>query len=368
MIITDLRYHLYRIPLQSPFTTTHGMITRREGAIVEVMTRQGCSGIGEIAPLPEFGGDHLCDALAALSSLATQLPGKTLSEALCLLSAQHETENIPSSTIYGLESALLDALGKSEGRSIASYLATTPSEVRPGIQVNTVLGTATSEISIKMAEQARTRGFTCIKIKIGGDIEKEIARVAAVRTAIGPALHLRLDANEAWSFEQACTILTRCAAYNIQYVEQPLKAEDLAGMRKLRQTVPIPIAADEAVSTLESARRILTWRAADILIIKPQLVGGLRRSQQIIREAAEHGVQCVITSTLESGIGLLAALHLAAATPEITLACGLTTLPLLADDLLSADLPIDNGSLALPGAPGLGMQLDREALTKFSWR
>src|SRR5207249_805711 len=104
---------------------------------------------------------------------------------------------------------------------------------------------------------------------------------------------------------------------DIQYVEQPLKANDLTGMHNLRQAVPIPIAADEAVYDLISARRVLAAQAADVLILKPQLVGGLHVSRQIIQEAREHGVHCVITSAIETGIGIAASLHLIAASPEV---------------------------------------------------
>src|SRR5260370_14017762 len=114
----------------------------------------------------------------------------------------------------------------------------------------------------------------------------------------------------------------------MQYIEQPLKAHDVAGMRTLRQAIPIPIAADEALHSLESARLVLDSEAADILVIKPQLAGGLRVGQQIIQNATERGIRSVITSTLEAGKGLGAPLEPGAATPAITLECGFATLPL----------------------------------------
>jgi len=197
-------------------------------------------------------------------------------------------------------------------------------------------------------------------------VHTEIERIAAVRNALGPDIHLRLDANEAWNLEEATAILSQCIPYNIQYVEQPLQAHDLAGMRTLRQAIPIPIAVDEALHSLESARPVLDSEAADILIIKPQLAGGLRAGQQIIQAAAERSVRCVITSTIESGIGLAAGLHLAAASPAVTLECGLATLHLLIDDLIIDDLPIRDGCMAVPTSPGLGVELDRQALHRYT--
>ena len=460
MVILDVQWHAYRLPFVgalsearfnsfapeggeesvepfsktrfnsfAPFATAHGVMAVREGAIVEVITEQGVSGIGEIAPLPEFGGGNLSDALTALPTLVARLRGKTLAKALDLLHTavveRHLSPLSPMSPMSpmspcsknlpvkraprmitralacGLEIALLDALGKVEGCGISTLLSSAGASPRPGVQVNAVVGARATEAAVTAAKEAVAAGFGCVKLKVFQDPQTfqypqtgrertlllppsrgkyrhqalksqvkmhqgEVARVAAVREAIGPDIRLRLDANEAWSLEQAIAILSNCAQFDIQYVEQPIKASDLAGMRTLRQAVPIPIAADEALYDLESARRILDSQAADILIVKPQLAGGLRVGRQIIQEAAQRGIRSVVTSTIETGIGLVAALHLAAASPEITLECGLATRHLLVDDLLVDDLPIRNGFLAVPTGPGLGVVLDREALDKYS--
>jgi L-alanine-DL-glutamate epimerase-like enolase superfamily enzyme len=138
-------------------------------------------------------------------------------------------------------------------------------------------------------------------------------------------------------------------------------------MRNLRNMVSIPIAADEPVYGLESARQILSNEAADILVLKPQLAGGICVCRQIIREAQKYGVRCVITSAIETGIGVVSAIHLAAASPEVKLECGLATLHLLADDLLQNELHIQKGYVTVPVQPGLGVQLDRDALKKYNY-
>jgi len=151
-------------------------------------------------------------------------------------------------------------------------------------------------------------------------------------------------------------------SYRIQYVEQPLPRHDLTGLQHLRRTISIPIAVDEAVHNLESARRVIRYGAADILVIKPQLAGGLYTSRQIIAEAKQRKIQCVITTTIESGISLAAALHLAAASPEITLECGLATQHLLVDNLIREEFVIRDSMMKVPTGPGLGVTLDEEAL------
>jgi L-Ala-D/L-Glu epimerase len=367
MTITHIQWYPYRVPLRRHFTNAHGKMAVREGTIVEVFVEGYLSGIGEIAPMPDFGGETLNEALSALRAITSDLVGQDITEALHYLCVQQEAGELPSSATCGLEIALLDALGKQQGCSMSALLALPAQEVRPVVPVNAVIGGAQSmAATVQLARDAVAAGFLCLKLKMGNGLYDEVERVYAVRNAIGPAIHLRLDANGAWDFEQARTILTACEPLAIQYVEQPLRAYDLTGMYQLRQAVSIPIAADEAVYHLESARRVLAWEAADILIVKPQLAGGLRAGQRIIDEAASYHVPCVVTSTIEAGIGLLGALHLTAALPQVTLACGLATLHLLEDDFVVEELSLQDGALALPPGPGLGVELDRAALAKYT--
>jgi L-Ala-D/L-Glu epimerase len=370
MKIFDVQLRNYRLPFLNSFSTAHSIMTAREGIIVQVTTGQGISGIGEIAPLPAFGGGSLADARMLLPALVARLRHKTLHEALDLVLTEGKADTKAASTLCGLEIALLDVIGKVEGCGVCTLLSPAGSAPRVAVPVNAVIGARATEAAIATALDARRNGFHCVKLKVGWgvSVDEEIERVAAVRDAIGPAMHLRLDANEAWNLEEAIAILSQYVPYDIQYVEQPLKAQDLAGMRTLRQAIPIPIAADEALYSLESAHLVLDSEAADILVIKPQLAGGLRVGQQIIQAATERGIRGVITSTLEAGIGLVAALHLAASSPAVTLECGFATLHLLSDDLLIDDLAVHDGFLTVPTGPGLGVALDWEALERYSLR
>jgi len=366
MKIVQVSWRSYRVPFRGSFATAHGSTPAREGIIVQVTTDGGITGNGEIAPLPSFSKESLQDALGELPGLAARLSGKTLDEALDLLSGV----GCLASTRFGLETALLDALGKAQSLGLSSLLAPAGITSRTKVPVNAVIGAKSLDDAIAEAQAAMHKGFTCVKLKVGmgSSITEEVERVAAIREAIGPATRLRLDANEAWSLEEATAILSRCLPYEIQYVEQPLKADDLAGMRQLRQAIPLLIAADEAVRGIESVERILDSEAADILVIKPQLAGGLRMTQQIIQVAAQRGASSVITSTLETGIGVAAALHLAAASLAVTLECGLATLDKLENDLIEETLPVLDGQMMVPAGPGLGLSLDEAALQYYDAR
>jgi o-succinylbenzoate synthase len=376
MKLRDFTWSTYRIPFCRPFITAHGALSERCGAIVTVRTDAGYVGNGEIAPLPTQSGASLGAALSALDSLARELRGRELADILRFFAEQNSSQEsqLPSSLVCGLETALLDACGQASGQSIATMLASGyPLEMgrlsilpRSAVPVNEVIGAGSTEDAVKRSLAAVHAGFTCLKLKLTDPSSATVQRVAAVRAAIGPEPRLRLDANACWSFEQAHSLLTQCTAYDIQYVEQPLPAHDLAGMARLRRVSPIPLAVDEALTGLESARRVLDAEAADVLILKPQLAGGLRAGRQIIQESSQRNVVCVVTSTLEAGIGVAAALHLAAASPEITMACGLATLDLLVDDLLCDGLLVSNGHIHVPAGPGLGVQLDEAALKCYT--
>jgi len=335
----------------------------REGAIIELATTQGLVGIGEIAPLPGFVGGTLTDVLRLLPDVTACLQGKTLRDAFQWL----DKVALPSALHCGLEMALFDVLGRCEQVSLTALLTDANIQPRNAIAVNAVVGASATHVAVREARQAVRAGLGCVKLKVGcmSSVEEEPGRIAAVRSALGTAARLRLDANEAWTLEQAQAVLTTCAGYDIQYIEQPLSRHDLRAMRQLRQAVTIPIAADEAVGDLASARIVIAAQAADILVIKPQLCGGLRNAQRIIQAAEQRGVQCVITTTIESGISLVAALHLAAASPQVTLACGLATAHLLADDLVLEPLAVQRGVLSVPQGVGLGVTLDRKALKQY---
>ena len=359
MKILDIQWQAYNLPFAQSFDTAHGAMATREGAILTITTDTGLLGIGEMAPLPAFGGETFVEALEALAEVIPRLRESPLDTALQVI------QPLPPSVVCGLEMALLDIQSKRDGYDIGMLLSDGP--FRPLIPVNAVIGAQSVEDVFISALSAKQRGFTCVKLKVGstGDPTIEIERIAAARSALGSDIHLRLDANEAWTLAEAKTILSQCVSYRIQYIEQPLPRRDLPGMQHLRRTVSIPIAADEAIHSLESARRVMRYGAADILVIKPQLAGGLYTSRQIIAEATQRGIQCVLTTTIESGISLAAVLHLAAASPEITLECGLATQHLLADTLIREEFVIRDSMMKVPTSPGLGVTLDEEALHMY---
>jgi O-succinylbenzoate synthase len=175
------------------------------------------------------------------------------------------------------------------------------------------------------------RGFRAVKVKVRTPADVDL--VAQVRDAIGPAVALRVDANGAWTVDEAVAMIGRLRSFDLELVEQPVRSlEDLA---RVRRAVDVPIAADECVRSVDDARRLRTIDAADVLVVKQQPLGGVRAALEVVDAA---GVPAIVSSMMETSVGLATGLALAAALPDLPFACGLATAALLAVDVTSEPL------------------------------
>ena len=192
-------------------------------------------------------------------------------------------------------------------------------------------------------------GCATIKVKVGD--EQSLDRVAAVRSACGPGVRIRLDANGAWDIETAIRMLARLAAYDIELVEDPVASlEELAAVRG---RAGMPVAAESCIRTTADARRLRELEAADVIVLKPQRIGGVRKA---LRAAEESGTPAIASSALETSVGLAAVVALAASLPDAPFAHGAGTALLLASDVVADPLiPIDGWMI--PRRPTVDLQL-----------
>ncbi len=404
MVIRRVRWWSYRIPFVQPFATAHGAHIHRDGIILQVETTDGQLGVGEAAPLPGFGGAGTV-AARLLPSVARRLVGAPVHPTAV---AQVLHSLFPSPTYClpgaaavrcGVDVAILDLLAQEAGKPLGELLPgfldqddapppgpplaggeATPhrplasSPPRPStprvkaVPVNATVGAPEAGDAADLAAQAMAAGFETIKLKVGmaPDAKAEVERVAAVRAAIGPDAQLRLDANGAWLPDQAIAVIRACEPYDLQLVEQPAAAGDVRGLAHIRQNVRTPIAADESVTDGHAVCRLLAAGAVDVLVLKPMVIGSLDASLQLAALGRESGVVSLVTSTLETGVGIAAAAHLASALPGGVPACGLATAALLQSDLLEQSLVVEAGQLRLPSTPGIGIQVDWSLLARYT--
>lgn len=360
MRVKSLRWSAFRLPVRVPFATAHGTFTCRQGMILQLTTDTGIVGLGEASPLPRSGenGEQGVQRVQAIfSALALSLIGERLNALEVFPDVLGADTDAMAAVRCALDVAACDALARAAGIPVAEFL--TPEIVR-SVSVNATIGAASTASAYQAAWQARTAGFGCVKLKVGmvRSVEEECERVAAVREAVGPHMLLRLDANGAWEVEYAIRVIQALESYSLEFVEQPVQPGNLEAMKRVREAVRTPIAADEDVTDYDAAYRVLQCAAAQILILKPMVLGGLRPARRIIELARTAGVEAVVTTTIDAGVGTAAALHLAATLPHGSPACGLATADLLAADLLVCPLPVRGGCMELPTGLGLGIELD----------
>jgi O-succinylbenzoate synthase len=222
-----------------------------------------------------------------------------------------------------------------------------PQPVRDRVPVNTTVPAVDAETAHAMV---RASGCSTAKVKVaevGQTLADDIARVEAVRDALGPTGRLRVDANAAWSVDEAVTALKSLDVFALEYAEQPVAT--LEEMADLRRRVDVLLAADESVRRAEDPVRVAGLEAADIVVLKVQPIGGVRRCLEV---AEACGLPVVVSSAVESSVGIAAGVALAAALPELPYACGLGTVSLLASDVTTDSLLPVAGELPVrPVAP-----------------
>jgi O-succinylbenzoate synthase len=185
--------------------------------------------------------------------------------------------------------------------------------------------------------------------------------VAAVRAAVGPWPALRVDANGAWSVDEAVRAIRGIEAHDLEFVEQPCKT--LRELAEVRQRVSTAVVADESVSSMRELRRAVELEACDVVNVKLAASGGFAPARELLREARAAGLDAFLSSTLDGPWGIAAALQLAGS-EELTLACGLATLGLF-DSPLARALPAPRGgTLPVPTGPGLGVEVQPGALAQ----
>ncbi len=343
-IVQSLQYQSYQIPFLEPFRTSIGTILDRKGFVIKISDRQfnqSCRetqhiGLGESAPLDGFGMESLSDVENVLIEVQRSLIDVEIKSIEDIQKVLEKYSHKPAAK-HGIELALLDLLAQSQSISIAQLLANLDhGVVRDPVPVNAVIGAIAPDLAAAQAQAYTKQGYACIKIKVGTkDFEQDWQRVKAVRSQIGESIPIRIDANQAWSVAAAISNLQKLAPLNIEYVEQPVIAEDLGGMAKIKVSQPIPVAADESVNSLAQLQRVIQAKAADIIILKPMAMGGLLTSYDAAKIAMNAGLDVVVTTTLDGAIARRGAFALAAALP-LSRACGLATGHLLTEDLDTA--------------------------------
>jgi len=372
--IAEVKAHVLEAPLDEPFWWSFNGTERRAGCLVQIITEEGLSGWGEC-----FGPARLIAPLIAAfrpylvgqSALATELIWQTLYNQF----RDQGQKGLTVCAISGCDIALWDLKGKHYDAPVHELMGGPLRTAIPAYATGTYRhgdGDPRDYITEEVAGYVK-EGFGAIKLKIGFDVDEDLALIAAVRETIGPDVGLMLDANHGYDTLEAIRLGNAAARYDIGWFEEPVVPDDLDSYCEVRRAQPIPVAGGECEFTRWGFREILNRRAIDILQPDTCAAGGLSESKKIADMATAYGVR-YLPHVWGTAIGLATALQLLAVLPD-TPPRRTPRQPLLEFDrsphpfrqaIIAGEIEHEDGIVKVPEGPGLGIDVDSAAVESFT--
>ncbi|MGM0420254.1 MAG: dipeptide epimerase [Bacillota bacterium] len=347
-------YKLYyrEIPLANPFKTALRTVNTAKELVFELQT-DSVIGFGAAPPTEVITGDNIP---GIASTLRDQIWPK-LKDQNCL-DLNYLLQNIQGAAVHNTsakaaaEIALYDLNSKIQDLPLYRYLGGRKKDLITDLTISV----DTPRVMAAAATKAVEAGFQTLKLKVGVGPEVDLARVKAVREAVGQGVALRLDANQGWTTYEAIQTIEAFAeaGLNIELVEQPVAARDFKGLKQVKDNVEIPIMADESLFSLQDGLKLLEMQACDYLNIKLMKTGGISTALEIASLARNYGVECMLGSMLESRISVSAAAAVASASENIT-RLDLDAPFLIGEDGVSGGIHYQINKLFNADAAGLGI-------------
>jgi muconate cycloisomerase len=332
--------------------------------LVRIVTDDGVVGWGEAASAPTMTGETVEGMMAAARYLVPYLLGSAL-EDIAAMSRRMDR------ALYGnygvksaIEIALHDALGKARGKPVCELLGGSRRERIPMLRM---IAASDAEADVSEAKRAKGEGYVAFKVKVGtGDPLTDAARTRRVCEALNGDVLVSADANQGYSVDEALQFVRALEGSGLDFFEQPVMGEDLAGMARIAAATDIAIGCDEGVHRPDDLRRHHAARAARGASLKAVKLGGLRAVCEAAMLCEALGMKVNLAGKMsESGIATAAVLHLAATVP--TLEWGVSpTSPYLTEDVLATPLQFSRGHAQVPTGPGLGVEVDEKQVRKFT--
>jgi len=337
----ELTYHPYELKLSTPFETSKGKISERKGFIVSIKSQSGKIGIGEVSPLPEFGSETYEQAEKRIAPMKIAMR-------VGIEDIKHSLKNLLSdfnshpALRHGLEQAITNLICNERNITLAELLGL---KLKKEISVNAAIGFQTIDEAVHSAKKFVEERFKTIKIKTGRkNFDEDYNTIKAIRESVGDEIKIRIDSNGKWSVNQAAEYLNRLQEFSIEYAEQPVNSAD--EFKELKQKTSVPLAADESIRDIDSAKNFISEKNIDYVILKPMMLGGLIPALDIIELAEKNNVIPVITSSFESAIGRANAV-IAAASVKSDVAHGLAVSKYFEDDIAVDKYAITNGTIRI---------------------
>jgi muconate cycloisomerase len=368
MKITEIRTTPIMVPYVEPFYFAQGVVHGATVILVEIHTDEGLIGYGESIGTPSAEGVQSYIKLAGAACIGHS-PFENAGlmanayHALFQLLGTCSSPRFAGQILAGLEMALWDLMGKATGRAAHELLG---GAVRNEIEY---FGFPQGETAADIASQARQMaeaGCEVIYVKVGRGDALDLAIAKQVRAAIGPDKRLRMDPNEHWGPVRARRMIQKMSAFDVEFIEQPTNCESLSALAQVRENSPIAIAADQLVFTPYDAFNVCREKAADLIVLGLHETGGLKRFSKCAHIAEAAGIDICIHGLYETGITTCATNQVAATLPNLDDGNQYMNHLLAWDIVKSPGLALQNGKLPVLKGPGLGFELDWDAIGQAS--
>jgi L-alanine-DL-glutamate epimerase-like enolase superfamily enzyme len=349
--VVAVRCRVVHAPLHTTFRTALRSTDTTDSVLVEIEDGDGLVGTGEAPAVRQVTGESVAGIRAAVEGpLGRVLDGADPADLLQLTGRVRAAVVGNHAAKAAVDVALHDLAARRSGVPLVVLLGGT----RLVVPTDVTLAAGDAASLAAAARQRTLEGFTALKLKVGTDAEQDAARVLAVREAVGPSVAIRLDANQGWTPREAVRVISRLedAGADVELVEQPVVAADLAGLGWVTDRVHTPVMADESVFGVRDLVEVIRRHAADLVNVKIAKAGGLVPARTLLELAHEHQMGTMVGSMMETGVGVAAAASLVAAVGT-TLVSDLDAAWWLADPPLP--LVYDAGTVRLPDAAGLGV-------------
>ena len=354
MRITDARVEPRRIPIKVPYRIAGHTFETAEMVFLILRDEAGREGYGSCTPIEHLTGDDFEGTARALRDEI--LPVVLGAEVSTIEGAMSEAAGVSPETpsaLAALDMALYDLAAKRRGMPLVKMLGGS----RRSLVTSVTVGITDQEVSIEQARRFAERGFRSIKVKIGEDAAADVARLRAIRAALPAGVLIRVDANQGYTPETAIEVARELERLGIELFEQPVRKEDVEGLRRVTEASKVPIVLDESVRVSAHLPPLLEARAGHGANIKLMKCGGIVEARVIDRMLHQAGWRALVGCMDESRASIAAAAHFAAAADSVAWIDLDGHLDLAADPF-SGGVEVVDGALVLSDAPGLGVRFE----------
>lgn len=362
ILIEEIALYKLSIPLIEPFITSLGVDETADNVLVKIKTNAGITGFGECSPYMPINGESQDTCFLVGQYFAKALKGKNALDIEACIALMDKIIYANNSIKSAFDIALYDIASQHAAMPLYQFIGGKNNKT-----ITTDYTVSIGEVDKMVADalKIQAQGYPAIKIKLGKHGPTDVARIKAIRTAVGASIPLRIDANQGWSVEEAITTLQALAPFDIQHCEEPIARWNYMSLPKVKKESPIPIMADECCGDDHDAERLIQLNACDYMNIKLGKSGGIFKALKMARMAEKASIHLQVGAMLESRLAMTAFAHYALCSPAIE-HYDFDTALMFSENPVTGGIRYEkNGVVTVPETPGLGATIEDSWLKKM---